>query len=121
MSALRYREVPPTPDLGWAVECFWFAEGPARGVERIVPDGCPELVVQLGGSMRAGDEGHELLAQPRALVVGQRSRALLGPGHEAPDGPPQCLERGATVALHPGEVRIHRRGPARHGAHRPRD
>ena len=77
MSALRYREVPPPADLRWAVECFWFAEGPAGGVERIVPDGCPELVVQLGGSMRAGDEGRELRAQPRALVVGQRSRALL--------------------------------------------
>jgi AraC-like DNA-binding protein len=80
VSALRYREVPPSPDLRWAVECFWFAEGPAGGVERIVPDGCPELVVQLGGSMRAGDEGHALRVQPRALVVGQRSRALLVSG-----------------------------------------
>src|SRR5215470_2618835 len=77
VSALRYREVPPPADLRWAVECFWFAEGPAAGTERIVPDGCPELVVQLGGEIRAGDERAELRAQPRALVVGQRSRALL--------------------------------------------
>lgn len=77
MSALRYREVPPPADLRWAVECFWFAEGPAAGTERIVPDGCSELVVQLGGEIRAGDERAELRAQPRALVVGQRSRALL--------------------------------------------
>ena len=83
MSALRYREVPPPADLRWAVECLWFAEGPAGGTERIVPDGCPELVVQLGGSMRAGDEGQQLRAQPRALLVGQRSRALLvSPGSE---------------------------------------
>ena len=77
MSALRYREVPPPADLRWAVECFWVAEGPAGGTERVVPDGCPELVIQLGGPVRAGDEGAELRAQPRALVVGQRSRALL--------------------------------------------
>ena len=77
MSALRYREVPPPADLLWAVECLWFATGPAGKTERIVPDGCPELVVQLGGSMRAGDEGQQLRAQPRALLVGQRSRALL--------------------------------------------
>jgi AraC-like DNA-binding protein len=77
VSALRYREIPPPADLRWAVECFWFAEGPAGGTERIVPDGCPELVIQLGGPVRAGDEGEELRAQPRALVVGQRSRALL--------------------------------------------
>jgi AraC-like DNA-binding protein len=77
MNALLYREVSPPADLQWAVECFWFAEGPAGGTERIVPDGCPELMVQLGGSMRAGDEGRELRTQPRALLVGQRSRALL--------------------------------------------
>ena len=77
MSALRYREVLPPADLRWAVECFWFAGGPPGGTERIVPDGCPELVVQLGGSMRAGDEGRQLRTQPRALLVGQRSRALL--------------------------------------------
>ena len=82
MGALRYREVPPPADLRWAVECFWFAEGPAGETERIVPDGCPELVVQLGGSMRAGDEAEQLLPQPRALVVGQRSRAL----HVSPAG-----------------------------------
>jgi AraC-like DNA-binding protein len=77
VSALRYREIPPPADLRWAVECFWVAEGPAGGTERIVPDGCPELVIQLGGPVRAGDEGEALRAQPRALVVGQRSRALL--------------------------------------------
>ncbi len=54
MSALRYREVPPPADLRWAVECLWFAEGPGGGTERVVPDGCPELVVQLRGSMHAG-------------------------------------------------------------------
>lgn len=77
MTAVHYREVPPPADLLWAVECFWFAEGRAGGTERIVPDGCPELVVQLGGSMRAGDEGQPPRGQPRALLVGQRSRALL--------------------------------------------
>jgi AraC-like DNA-binding protein len=77
VSALRYREVQPPADLRWAVECLWFAEGPGGGAERIVPDGCPELLVQLGGEIRAGDEGGELRVQPRALVVGQRSRALL--------------------------------------------
>ncbi|HZJ52796.1 MAG TPA: AraC family transcriptional regulator [Myxococcaceae bacterium] len=77
MTALHYREVAPPTDLQWAIECFWFADGPAEGTERIVPDGCPELVIQLCGSMRAGDEGQPLSGQPRAVLVGQRSRALL--------------------------------------------
>jgi len=77
VTALRYREVQPPADLRWAVECLWFAEGPGRATERIVPDGCPELVVQLGAEVHAGNDPAALDIQPRALVVGQRSRALL--------------------------------------------
>lgn len=96
MTALRYHEVPPPPDLAWAVECFWFAEGPAGGTERIVPDGCPELVVQLGGAIRAGDEGEPLRAQPRALLVGQRSRALFVA--------PEAAFRTVAVRLRPAAL-----------------
>jgi len=80
--AFRYQELPPPADLGALVECFWFASGPAGGVEHIVPDGCPELVVQLGASIEAGEEGAPLAAQPRALLVGSRE----GPLHVAPTG-----------------------------------
>jgi AraC-like DNA-binding protein len=72
----HYQELSPPADLGAVVECFWFASGPGGGVEHIIPDGCPELVVQLGASMRAGDEGAPLVAQPRALLVGSRERPL---------------------------------------------
>jgi AraC-like DNA-binding protein len=74
--AFHYQELAPPADLGPVVECFWFASGPGGGVEHIVPDGCPELVVQLGAAMRAGDEQAELGFQPRALVVGPRERPL---------------------------------------------
>jgi AraC-like DNA-binding protein len=96
VSPFRYREVPPPPDLAWAVECFWLAEGDPGGTERIVPDGCPELVVQLGGEMLAGDEGEALRPQPRALLVGQRTRALL----VSPRGP----FRTVAVRLRPGAL-----------------
>jgi AraC-like DNA-binding protein len=74
--AFHYQELAPPADLAMVVECFWFASGPAGGVEHIVPDGCPELVVQLGAAMRAGDEDRPLLLQPRALLVGPRERPL---------------------------------------------
>lgn len=96
MSPFRYHEIPPAPDLAWAVECFWFAEGDGGGSERIVPDGCPELVVQLGDEMLAGDDAEPLRAQPRALLVGQRSRALL----VSPRGP-FCT---VAVRLRPGAL-----------------
>lgn len=104
MSGVRYEERPPPPDLAWAVECFWEAEGPAGGVERIVPDGCPELVVQLGGTMLAADDGAALRAQPRALLVGQRSRALrVSPGEPF---------RTLAVRLRPGALGAVLRGQA---------
>jgi Domain of unknown function (DUF6597) len=57
---LRYREVRPRPPLGRFLECFWFADAdaPARDVpaERIVPDGCPELIVHLGDRFERVDE-----------------------------------------------------------------
>lgn len=74
--AFRYQELAPPVDLEAVVECFWFASGPPGGVEHIVPDGCPELVVQLGAAMRAGDEDQTLRLQPRALLVGSRGRHL---------------------------------------------
>src|SRR5689334_19295910 len=96
MTLLSYREVPPPADLAWAVECLWFADGPGGGTERIVPDGCPELVLQLGGSVRAGDEERELRIQPRALLVGQRSRALFVA--------PQTAFRTVSVRLRPAAL-----------------
>jgi AraC-like DNA-binding protein len=96
VAEVTYQEVPPPPDLAWAVECLWLAEGPAGGAERIVPDGCPELVVQLGGAIRAGDDGRELRLQPRALLVGQRSRALF----VAPEAP----FRTVAVRLRPAAL-----------------
>lgn len=80
-AAFHYQELAPPADLGSVVECFWFASGPPGGVEHIVPDGCPELVVQLGASMQAGEEGKPLEAQPRAVLVGARERPLqVAPG-----------------------------------------
>jgi AraC-like DNA-binding protein len=74
---MRYHEHRPVLALGPFVECVWFAEGDGRNapVETIVPDGCPELIVQIGEPFRewrpAGAE-----RQPRAFLVGEMTRAL---------------------------------------------
>ncbi len=105
MSGFRYQEHPPPPDLAWAVECFWEAEGPAGGVERIVPDGRPELVVQLGGTMLAADDDAALRPQPRSLLVGQRSKALRVS--------PRQAFRTVAVRLRPAALGAVLRGHAR--------
>jgi AraC-like DNA-binding protein len=74
---MLYHERRPVPALGLFVECFWFAEGDGQSapVESIVPDGCPELIVQVGEPFRqwrpAGIE-----RQPRAFLIGEMTRAL---------------------------------------------
>lgn len=54
MVRLRYVERRPRAELGPHLECLWevsssrplFASG--RAPERVVPDGCPEVIVHLG-------------------------------------------------------------------------
>jgi AraC-like DNA-binding protein len=39
-----YREVKPSPDLAPFVECFWISEIESDGCQRILPDGCVDLL-----------------------------------------------------------------------------
>jgi methylphosphotriester-DNA--protein-cysteine methyltransferase len=74
---MLYHELRPVPALGQFVECFWFAEGEGRNapIETIVPDGCPELILQLGEPFRQWrPSGAE--RQPTAFLVGEMTRAL---------------------------------------------
>ena len=51
---------------------------PAPGKpERIVPDGCCEIVFTLDGHVLGGEAGDRLSQRPDAILVGQMSRATL--------------------------------------------
>jgi AraC-like DNA-binding protein len=80
-----YREVPLAPPLDRWVECVWSAEHAADSdapPQTIVPDGCPELIVQLGDPFRSlpgprgGAAGGAASLQPKVLLVGPLSSAL---------------------------------------------
>ena len=62
---LKYAEYSPSPTLARFVKCYWSLEGDAargaRRVERVLPDGCVELVLHLDH---------------------RRGSSLLGPHHE---------------------------------------
>jgi AraC-like DNA-binding protein len=47
----RYRELLPSPALSDAVECYWSirAEAPAAIPNRVLPDGCADLIVGIPG------------------------------------------------------------------------
>ena len=65
---MRYDESSPSAALAPWVECYWSitsTDGPP-GIDRILPDGCADVIVDLG-------------ANPHAFVVGTMSTALLTP------------------------------------------
>ena len=78
-----YRELLPPPHLQAYVKCVWRLAGPRVDVavaEPIVPDGCVEVVLNVGDPFirHVADEGSH--RQPRRLVAGQITRAItVGP------------------------------------------
>lgn len=77
---LSYVERPPCDALAACVECVWEVsdrrERAQRGAERVVPDGCPELILHLGDPF-ARQVGGRWLAQPRAFLAGPLTKPWL--------------------------------------------
>jgi len=101
---LRYQQSPPGPALRPYVECVWVisARGSraARAPERVVPDGCPELIVHLADCFAREVEGRWLV-QPRAFLAGTLSRPWrLRPGRRV-DTVGIRFRAGETRALLP--------------------
>jgi AraC-like DNA-binding protein len=74
---MEYREIQPDPRLRPFINCFWILHGenPDGGTERILPDGCCELV------FHCGDRFHQLVdreeaPQPRQLLIGPTTKAV---------------------------------------------
>lgn len=74
----RYQEFEPPAALKPFVRVIWtYADpDPAPVVQRIAPDGCPELIFDLGAPYEEQDEGGAWRLQPPALFAGQMTRPL---------------------------------------------
>lgn len=76
-AVLRYVERLAPRALAPFLECLWLASDPEprndRPAERIVPDGCPELIVHAGDVFRRR-VGSRWVAQPRAFLAGTLTR-----------------------------------------------
>jgi AraC-like DNA-binding protein len=70
---MRYRELKPSPALEPYIRCYWMLEAPGSGeapAQRVLPDGCVEIVINLGDQfVRQHSAGIEE-RQPRLLLVG---------------------------------------------------
>jgi AraC-like DNA-binding protein len=92
---MHYSEIKPRDPLSRFVECFWTLEGdkPSSDPERILPDGCVELILNFGAEFVQHCEGHREL-QPRNFFVGQ----MTGPILISPTGAVQLI----GIRFHPG-------------------
>lgn len=73
-STMDYQTFQPHPDLQPVIKCYWTLEIPAdRDAERqrIVPDGCIEMVFILGDDIKRFTTETEFIIQPRAMMLGQ--------------------------------------------------
>jgi len=81
-SAPQYREIAPTGILAAHLRCIWRLSGyvDATAAEPIIPDGCAEIVVNVGEPFVEQASDGSVTRQPARLVAGQITRALtVGP------------------------------------------
>ena len=92
---MRYREIIPQPPLNKHVECFWTLESsaPSTEPERILPDGCIELILNFGDRFSQHCDRTRKL-QPKNFLVGQ----MTGPIMISPSGPVELI----GIRFHPG-------------------
>jgi AraC-like DNA-binding protein len=81
---LDYREFAAPSSLADIVRCVWMLSGPASGgsvPQPVVPDGCAEVVLNLADPFRRFGRAGEWEVQPRTMVVGQITEAVvIAPG-----------------------------------------
>jgi AraC-like DNA-binding protein len=77
---MRFREIAPIPELQPIVECIWMLEsepGETAGhIEPVLPDGCPELVMQFGDCFERVHADGTSERQPAILFAGQLTGQL---------------------------------------------
>lgn len=78
---MRYQELPVAPPLANHVECIWLLESGAEkessAPERLLPDGCVELILNFGDLFREHKEAGQSELQPERFVVGQMTQPVL--------------------------------------------
>lgn len=77
---MDYQTFQPDTSLEALVKCYWTLEVPDDGhaeKQRIVPDGCLELIFMLGDDIKRYTSETDFIIQPRAFVVGQITEAFV--------------------------------------------
>jgi len=76
---MLYKELSPAPALRPYVRCYWTLSADATGdasPQRVLPDGCVEIIINLGARFTRHDEFGRTERQPLELVVGPTTRHM---------------------------------------------
>ncbi len=76
---MNYQTFEPIDELKAWVKCFWILEFPVEEVpekQRIVPDGCIELIFHCSDLYRQYLPSGESIVQPKCFVIGQLTEIL---------------------------------------------
>ena len=79
-SFVEYFEFPVPPMLADVVRCVWLLSGSASATpdpQPVVPDGCAEIVLNLADPFRRFRDDVAWETQPRSMVVGQITEAVV--------------------------------------------
>ncbi|CAN5465715.1 helix-turn-helix domain-containing protein [soil metagenome] len=106
----RYAEHDPPASLRPFVRTIWTyaAPNPSGAIQRIAPDGCPELILDIGRPYEERGEDGVFRLQPQALFAGQMTKPLalrpVGPVELVavrfePDGARDWLGHSAHLAV----------------------
>ena len=79
--SMRYSEVRPNDYLAPFIECFWTLEGEHAALthavpEKILPDGCAEIILNFAAPFSAIDQNGLSEIQPSHFLVGQMTRPI---------------------------------------------
>ena len=98
-SGERYAEFPPPPSLAPWVKVVWTYANPEPSdtVQRIAPDGCPELILDIGSPYEEEGSDGVWRLQPPAIFAGQMTRPIA----IRPVGPVELV----AVRFHPDGAR----------------
>lgn len=76
---MQYKTYKPSHSLAPWIKCFWSLEAPAEDVpikQRIVPDGCMEMIFHCGEVYAQYQKDGTCILQPRSFVFGQIGDSL---------------------------------------------
>src|SRR5688572_12834879 len=71
---MNYHTYQPHSDLNAFIKCYWTLEVPSQRSsprQRIVPDGCLEMIFIFGDDIKRYTSQDKFIIQPRAMILGQ--------------------------------------------------